>query len=106
MSSHDRHPSNFFVTITLIVIIIINVITQPSPEHFTGARVHSMTLTDCPDPSFFFLITQLIPVLSPYECLSPLSLKETRVGTMKEALLLRQEIHSFIWNTKFQSPTC
>lgn len=36
----------------------------------------------------------------------PSSLKETRVDTMKETLLLMQETHFFIWNTNFQNTTC
>ena len=61
-----------------------------------GTSACSVTVTDGPAPYLFFLISQVIPALSPNERPSPSKLKETRAGTMKDTLLLMQEIHSFI----------
>lgn len=72
-----------FVTIT-IIIFTVNITTQQFPR------------APCKTPLTLSPVSQMIPALSPNECPSPTSLKKTRVGTMKETLLLMQEIHSFI----------
>lgn len=106
MFSHDIHASNFFCH-----HYYHHNHNQHHRSAFPQNSLHSASgcsilITDGPAPYLFSFISQMITVLSPCECPSPSSLKETRVGTMKETLLLMQEIHSFIGNTKYQNRTC
>ena len=90
-----------FVTITGDMINLNQYHNSAFPQS-TLHGTHSGT-ADGPLPKFFLLTSQMTLALSSKDGPSPSSLKEARVGTTKETLLLMQETHSFIWNMKYQN---